>query len=320
MRRNTRNFLFLMMLMVVPGMLRAQQDPFYDQYQFNQLAFNPAYAGSKNALETSFFIHRQAVNILGAPSSESFTVHSPMANDKVGLGLKVYHDRIGVTNNTFFGLDYAYRAHINNNLVAAFGIEASLLNYSVDYAQLDGFNSGDPTFTNAKDSYIKPNFSAGFYLQSDVFYLGLSSVGLLSSGSDDNKIVDSLYDETFDQSNHIYINGGALLRASDNFAVKPNFLFKRTTNAPAQADLNVDFILYNTLLVGAGYRTNKSFSITAEYLFETDNLLTHHEFGLGYSYNTMMGDDAVFLSPSHEIYLLYRFHKHNTNIKNPRFF
>ena len=173
MRKNLLYILLLITNFLITSVLFAQDQPVYNQYQYNQLVFNPAYAGSRNALETSFFLHRQSVSIPGAPSTESFTVHSPLASDKVGLGLKIFHDNIGVTNTTFFGLDYAYRAHVSANLVAAFGLEASISNFSVNYSLLDGYNSGDPTFTTNIEDFWKPNFSAGLYLQSENYYFGI---------------------------------------------------------------------------------------------------------------------------------------------------
>ncbi|MFI5173073.1 MAG: PorP/SprF family type IX secretion system membrane protein, partial [Chitinophagales bacterium] len=300
--------------------LYAQTQPLYSQYHLNQLAFNPAYAGSKNALETNFFLHRQTVKIKGAPSTEAFTIHAPVANDKVGLGLKVYHDKYGVTNTTYIGLDYAYRVHINSNLNASFGLEASLANYSINYDELDAFIDGDPAFTGTSDSYFSPNFGAGFYLNSDKFYFGMSSISLLGVNDVTSTAADSAYDETFEQTKHFYATAGAMLDVGENFSVKPDILFKSVNFTPAQIDINLSLIFYNSLLVGAGYRTNKSYTLVAEYMIEIENTLFSHEAGLGYSFNSMTGFESSFLGPSHEIFLIYRFNKHNTNIKNPRFF
>ena len=79
--------LCLVVCMVFSQNAFAQLQPLFDQYHFNQLVFNPAYAGSKGMLETNFFLHRHAVNIEGAPGSESFTAHTPLANDKIGGNL-----------------------------------------------------------------------------------------------------------------------------------------------------------------------------------------------------------------------------------------
>ena len=318
MKRKT--LLYFLMFIAVPEYVFAQNLPLYEQYHFNQLVFNPAYAGSKGAFETNFFVHRQAVNITGAPSTESFSAHLPVANDKVGLGIKFYHDKIGVTNSSSVGLDYAYRAHLNTKFVVAVGLEASFTNYSINYRELDAFNDGDPAFDGKVDSYIKPNFGAGVYLHSDHFYIGLSSPTLLNSNDESATASDSTYDDAFDQTSNIFGTIGALIELTDNFSVKPDALIKMGENIPSQLDINLNFIFYNSLMLGAGYRTNNSFNIVAQYMFSSDNILQKHDAGLGYSYTTLSTEDVAFLSPTHEVFLIYRFHKNNTNIKNPRFF
>lgn len=320
MKRNIYYLFLLISLISLSDAVFAQTQPLFNQYHFTQLAFNPAYAGSKDALETNFFLHRQMVKIKGAPSTESFNIHAPVANDKVGLGLKVYHDKYGVTNTTFIGLDYAYRVHLNNNLVAAFGLEASIANYSINYSELDAFNEGDPAFTETTDSYFSPNFGAGFYLHNEKFYFGLSSISLLGVNDEKSTATDLVYDETFDQVKHVYASAGAMVDITDNFSIKPDMLLKSVAFTPAQLDVNLSLIFYNSLLLGAGYRTNKSYSIVAEYMIDIENTLFSHEAGIGYSFNSMTGFESTFLGPAHEIFIVYRFNKHNTNIKNPRFF
>lgn len=314
------------LLLVAGGLLSnvyGQLQPLYDQYHFNQLVFNPGYAGSKGMLETNFFLHRHAVNFEGAPGSESFTVHTPLANDKIGIGVKFFHDKLGVTNTNFLGIDYAYRMHINSNLTASIGIEASIANYTVNYSDLDAYQDGDPTFTGASDTYWAPNAGVGLYLHSDSYYLGVSTVNLLGASDDDTQSESEPYDDHFDQVRTIYATLGTLITVNENFAIKPDAMVKMAESLPSQLDVNMNFIFNNMFLVGGGYRTNGSFgsySVAAQYLFSTDNNITAHEAGFGYSYSAALTDDAVFLSPSHEVFLVYRFNKHNNKIKNPRFF
>ncbi len=319
MRKSLTLFAILMST-VLSRSVFAQNLPLYDQYHFNQLIFNPAYAGSKNAFETNIFVHQHTSNMLGAPTTQSFTAHLPVSNDKVGLGVKIYHDKIGATNATAFAFDYAYRAHLNTKFVVAIGLEASLTNYSINYAELDAFKDGDPAFGGKVDSYIKPNFGAGIYLHSNNFYLGVSTPTILTDKNVSTSDVGKEYDDIFNQTTNTYATIGVLLKITDNFSIKPDAMLKIGNNIPSQADVNMNLILYNTLLVGGGYRTNNSFSFVAEYMFTSTDILQNQDAGLGYSYNSVLGNDAAFFGPSHEVFLVYRFHKNKTNIKNPRFF
>ncbi len=299
----------------------AQLPPMYEQYQLNQLTFNPAYAGSKGMLEAAAFLHRQNVNFEeGAPGNQSLTLHLPVANDKIGLGMKFFHDEVGVTNTSSFAFDYAYRAHLSNNLTASFGIEASLTNYRVNASELDAFNAGDPSFTDALESYWKPNLGLGIYLHSDNYYVGLSTISLVGLTDDSGQQDGATYDDYFDQVNTVYATAGGLIPLTDALVLKPSGLLKMSDALPVQLDAGLNLIYSNVFMFGGSYRTNKSFSIVAEYLYNFDNKINRHEAGIGYAYNTSFVDDALFLSPSHEVFLIYRFDKHNNKIVNPRFF
>ncbi|MBK7035546.1 MAG: type IX secretion system membrane protein PorP/SprF [Bacteroidetes bacterium] len=103
---------------------------------------------------------------------------------------------------------------------------ASLINYSINYQELDAFNDGDPAFDGKVDTYIKPNFGAGVYLHSDKFYLGFSSPTLLTSNDESATASDSTYDDAFDQTSNIFATAGVLIKITDNFSVKPDALLK----------------------------------------------------------------------------------------------
>ncbi|MEZ5013997.1 MAG: type IX secretion system membrane protein PorP/SprF [Chitinophagales bacterium] len=300
------------------GQLHAQTQPLFDQYQFNQMIFNPAYCGSRQALETSFFLHRQSVRMDGAPSTESLTAHMPLFNDKVGLGIKAFHDNIGVTNKEYFAIDYAYRMHLNNDLVFSIGLEGSITNYNVRYTDLEAYATGDPAFSG-NESFWVPNAGAGIYFAGAKYYIGLSSLGLLAQDAYTGEIPDTSV-VSFEQIRHIYLTTGFLIDITDKVALKPSFLLKLSEYTPAQLDANLGVVFNNTFMLGGGYRTNGSVSVTGEYILHAGNGIKDHEFGLGYSFNTMLGNASTYFGPSHEVYIVYRFYNQHPDIKNPRFF
>ena len=104
--------------------LVAQQDPQYSMYMFNPLSVNPAYAGSRDALSVTLLGRKQWVSIPGAPLTGTFTIHSPLKNEAIALGLSVIHDEIGATQNTGVFGDAAYRFALDKKgtIVAYSGI------------------------------------------------------------------------------------------------------------------------------------------------------------------------------------------------------
>src|SRR6202000_1527502 len=86
----------------------AQQDPMLTQYMFNQLLINPAYAGSKDYASASLLYRDQWASYKGAPNTLVGSLHGPLVNRRVGLGLELTADKIGVTTQYDAYANYAY--------------------------------------------------------------------------------------------------------------------------------------------------------------------------------------------------------------------
>ncbi len=79
------NRLLLGVLLLGCAKAHSQQDPQYTNYMYNTININPAYAGSRGALSI-FGLHRsQWVGLEGAPTTNSFSINTPIAESKVGL-------------------------------------------------------------------------------------------------------------------------------------------------------------------------------------------------------------------------------------------
>src|SRR5689334_22219284 len=105
----------------------AQQDAGFSQYFFNQLYINPAYAGSRDALSGTLVYRSQWVNLPGAPTTQTLTLHAPVPHTRAGVGLQVYHDSYGPLSNTGIQASYSYYIPLGEYRLA-FGIAGSLHN------------------------------------------------------------------------------------------------------------------------------------------------------------------------------------------------
>ncbi len=63
--------------------LKAQQEPMYTQYMHNTMAVNPGYTGTRNAMNLLALTRHQWVGFNGAPSTQTFALHTPINNRKV---------------------------------------------------------------------------------------------------------------------------------------------------------------------------------------------------------------------------------------------
>src|SRR3954469_1506263 len=104
--------ILLLTLILVTSLAWSQQDPMFTHYMYNTLWMNPAYAGTREALTITGIHRSQWVGYDGAPLDQSLTIHSPILNGKMGLGLSVLNDKIGPTQSTKLALDIAYHLQL----------------------------------------------------------------------------------------------------------------------------------------------------------------------------------------------------------------
>ena len=152
----------------------AQQEATYSQYMNNGLAINPAYAGSHNALSATMLTRFQNVGLKGAPNTQTFSVHSPLLNSRISLGILVVHDKLSVINQTGVHISYAYRIPVNkkHNGSLSFGVQGGVAMYNAKYSELDVLDP-DPAFAqNIRRS--RPNIGGGIWYNTNNMYVGLS--------------------------------------------------------------------------------------------------------------------------------------------------
>jgi len=156
----------------------AQQDAMFTKYIFNSLSYNPAYAGSKDFMSMGALHRSQWVGIEGAPTTQTFTAHTPLRNERVGVGFALSNDVIGPTNTFGANFSYAYRIPVGDGLRLSVGMQGGIENWSADWSKLNLENQVDASFDMAPSRWL-PNFGAGLFLFSERFYAGFSSPNLI---------------------------------------------------------------------------------------------------------------------------------------------
>ena len=110
----------------------AQQLPQFTQYMYNTIAVNPAYAGSRGVMSIVGLNRNQWVGFDGGPSTQTLSIHSPLRNEKIGLGLSMLNDKTGDENFTYFYGDFSYTINASEDIKVAFGLKAGATNYKLD--------------------------------------------------------------------------------------------------------------------------------------------------------------------------------------------
>ncbi|MCW5912574.1 MAG: type IX secretion system membrane protein PorP/SprF [Cyclobacteriaceae bacterium] len=284
----------------------AQQDAMYSQYMFNYLLVNPGYAGSRDVLSMTGMYRRQWINVDGAPNTITFSGDMPLSNEKMGIGLTVFKDKLGVEANTGVYASYAYRVRLTHKGTLSFGANAGFTQYSANLADVNQPNPNDPAFgTNVRE--FNPNFGFGMFYSTDKFYVSLALPHILN-----NKLA-SLEELRSRMKRHYFLGMGYVLGVSPNVKLKPSFLLKMVEGAPLQTDLNLNIWYLDKLGIGGSYRTGDAVVALLEFQATTG-------LRFGYAYDITTSELARYASGTHEIMVRYEFATLKKKIITPRHF
>lgn len=237
----------------------AQQDPINTQYMSNPLAINPSYAGLNDVTNFNLNTRFQWTSLEGAPQTYTFTANTSIVNGKVGLGLMVLNDNIGISSNTEVQVSYAYKISDAKNYFS-FGLQTGFVSYATDLEPLNLRVDDDPLFQPGVANDTKFNVGAGVTYMNDKMYISVSVPRMLNTKvGDSNEIV--AYDR------HFYIVGAYLFDLKPGFKIKPSILARAVQGAPISVDANVSFLINNQFWVGAFTRNLQTYGIMAQFDF-----------------------------------------------------
>jgi type IX secretion system PorP/SprF family membrane protein len=294
-------------LMLIGLVSYAQQDAQYTQYMYNTINVNPAYAGSRGVMSI-FGLHRtQWVGLDGAPTTNAFSVNSPINNSNLGVGLSFVNDKIGPTNENTISLDISYTIRTSETYKLSFGVKGTGNLFNLDKDKLNPVDEGDPLLQNL-DNEFSPNVGAGVYLHSDKLYLGVSVPNFFETKRyNDNDV--AVYKERM----NLYFIGGYVFDLTPSLKFKPAFLTKVVEGAPLQLDVSGNFLINEKFVLGAAWRWDAAVSAMAGFQI-TDGLF------IGYGYDLETTKLANYNSGSHEVFLRFELFNKQEKIVSPRFF
>lgn len=314
----------------------AQQEPMFTKYMFNSLVFNPAYAGSKEYLSVAALHRRQWVEIDGAPVTSTITAHTPLRNERVGVGFSLVTDKIGPTKTTGLNLSYAYRIPMGK-FKLSIGLQGGIENFNAMWSDLVIEDQQDITF--AEDvNLIKPNFGMGLFFYSEKFYAGFSSPHLVEYDLSKNSGGD-IYARKV--RHFFFTTGAAIPLQGDALVFKPSFLWKnvggdkqfsklepfQNIGAPNEFDIDLSLLFQQTLWVGVSLRS--AFSVKplenpARSSVESGDVwvsyLLKNGLRIGAAYDYPLTDLNKVTSGAFELMLGYEFNFRENKVITPRYF
>jgi type IX secretion system PorP/SprF family membrane protein len=304
-----KKFLRFFILLLLPVSLSGQLTPVTNQYVLNPLTINPSFAGSRGGMNIAAFYRRQWVGIARAPETMTLAMDAPLFSNKLGLGFIVTNDKLGVTKETQYITNYAYKIDIREGILSL-GLGAGFLTTNTAWSDLNVLDPGDDSYLTDSPVYKVPVFSFGAYYSIRRFFAGISIPKLLAYRFDFDK---NRYNVHFDPGQYYYLlYTGYVFNLSPKLDFFPSTLVTYSQGENVLYDVNAHFILINRIWFGASYRNNRSIGGLLQ-------LAINNQLRVAYTYDFDFGRLGRYSNGSHEIMLRYEF-TYKVKLVNPLIF
>lgn len=279
----------------------SQQIALSSQYMFNEFAFNPAVAGTKNFAPLTFSFRRQWMGMKEAPVTQNLSFHSFIGKN-TGSGVQLYNDVAGPTRRTGLSGTFSYSFQTSDKTRLSLGLSASVTQFMMDRDRMNTEIPNDIAVLNNTSSQLIPDFNFGAYWYGERHFLGMSGYNLMQT---DNDLYDltTVVTNTLDRT--MFVHGGYAFPVGSSFAIEPSAMLRYMFNAPMSFDANLRFILKDAYWIGGSYRNQDAVSI-----------MVGADLGvleLGYSYDFGISNLATYNSGSHEVFLTAKLNKGTKN-------
>jgi type IX secretion system PorP/SprF family membrane protein len=316
-----RSVLFSVLIFFSILTVNAQQEALYTQFMFNKLAINPAFAGNDDALCLTGIVREHWMGFPGASKVQALSANFPrVARDRVGLGLNLSRNTIGVQEKLTVEGIYSYRFPFAGGDFSM-GISVSGRHYNTDFSDPD-LDLIHPFYEDAAiedGQYAKSVFNAGFgmYYNNERFYIGAGVPRLIRADIDFSESpVNSI------EMRHLYVMSGVALDMNDRFTFMPQVLIKLAENSPLDVDYNLGVQLDQKYYAAVAIRDGGSSGDFAESIDLLLGLQLNKQFFMGLAYDITLSPIRKYENGSVELLLHYCYGKKDKPVYriSPRFF
>jgi type IX secretion system PorP/SprF family membrane protein len=274
--------------------IKAQHDTQISTYAFNQVVYNPAFAGNHERVEATVLQRSQFIGFKGAPTVWNVAVSSPfmILDTRHGAAFTLNSDAIGAFNKMHFAAAYTYWHDLPKaNAKIGIGLSAGAVSYTLTPTWGGITDDAIPNSADASSAAFDANF--GVFYQAQKFSAGLSCSHAnnpqtlrLQSGKDALTVY-----RTF------YLNGDYHWDTSvEELELLPSAMLMAVRMQVWQVTLGCHAFYMKKFWGGMSYRIGDALGISAGMLFKSLRFGLLYEYSLskmiGYNYGTT----EVFLS------------------------
>lgn len=294
-----KRILFILIAVFVASLSKAQQLPLFTQYYNNEFLYNPSQTLTEVSPSLTMLYRKQWVQLEG-PTTKGVLFQAPLVAEKVGIGVQLFNDRIGIFDQTGGKVSYSYQLNLNDEHRLLLGLSAGY--FQTNFVWDEGFLNStiDPEVLNRVGDKVN-SFDADFGLTYawKELEVGIAVPHLLANDANFLSPNDNIL---FYPNRHFLGSASYKFNFGDGLSLRPLLMARYHPSVPVQFDVNAIFDYQNKFWLAASYRHDYAFS-------GAFGVKLHERFDLGYSYDFSTSDIASYGGATHEIVFTLRMGK-----------
>jgi type IX secretion system PorP/SprF family membrane protein len=277
----------------------AQQIFKISQYMENSFIHNPAAVGANGFGTVGGAFRSQWAGIDGSPKTVLLFADKYFDAQNTGAGIVLYSDKTGPTSRSGGELNLSYSVKLDEKgTKLMLGLGGQVLQFKVDKDKIAEYIPNDPLLASS-GSTVKGDASAGVYLHSPKFNIGISAKQLIQPKLN---FIKSNTNEEGKLYRHFFLMANYNIRTDEANVLVPHVEVRYQPNAPVDYEGGIMLVHKDFLHFGVSAHYKQDYTIFA-------GLKIDHKFFIGYAYDAYIHPISIFDNGNgaHELSLRYSF-------------
>lgn len=312
--------IFIVNIFIISIKVKAQQLPLYNQYNFNDFIYNPAFSGySKEFSELSFLHRKQWSGVYGSPNTTLISFNSSKSANNIGYSGYAYHDKSGYIYITSIYGSYSYNTVIFDDFKIGAGLGLGLNLMGLDVGVYNKYTQNDIILNQNLGTTPRLTLDAGIFMSYYGFDLGFSAPNLISGIIKSSEMEERIY-----RLKRLYISSLKYTKPlnlpflgsfNGDILLKPLFIMRILEGAPQSYEIHTLLDIKKLGWINVGYKGgfNSAKPILGEgiYIGEADIFAgvgynINQSLSIGYTFGTGITKTLLNQGTNHEILMLYK--------------
>lgn len=317
-----KSILYLLLFLCATLKIAAQEESPFVSYdvpaqnllKYNRFLINPTFSTVREDKSYINLLHRNQSVQFDDNNQNYFLSYSGRINDKTGLGLSLYSQRMGTLSNFGVLANYAYGIKLNDKSNFTFGANVSYYYSGFDQGRASTVEE-DPFLAGLQDQNLI-SFQPGFNLSYGKFDVGVFAENLFDYNIKTSESLTAFKDKTFSghlQYTHQFENQTGVLEEG---RIMPLARVRKIgeedvtlggsliLDLPKLGWIQAGYDSFYGAAAGVGFNLNRRVSLG--YTMEKglsnnfDNFGLTHEISFAYSFSPNLTEDRVMLEDDYE--------------------